>query len=96
MALAVGVGSVQLLLAGSHSLKDKRRVVRSIVARLRRRFNVSVAEIGELDNWQAAMLCVTTVSNDAGCAQAVISKAVEWLSEERLDVEIGDISIQVW
>ena len=56
MATVLGVGHVTLHIHESHSLKDKRRVVRSLIERARSRFNASVAEVGELDNWQAAVV----------------------------------------
>ena len=96
VATSVAVGSVRLLIPSSRSLKDKRQVVRSATARMRQRFNVSVAEVGDLDNWQAATIGIAAISNDASYAQGAVTKAVEWLGEERLDVEIADVSVEVW
>ena len=49
----VGVCRIDLELPGSRSLKDKRRAVRSIVDRVRSRFNVAIAEVDRNDSWQA-------------------------------------------
>jgi len=94
--MVIGVCTIELLIFGADSLKDKRRVVRSAVERMRRKFNVSVAEVDSLDAWNVAKLGVVCVSNDAGHAHAVLSRAVDWLSRERLDAEIGDVSIRIW
>ena len=54
----------ELRLEHSHSLKDKRQVVKSLKDRLRARFNVAVAEIGEQEMWQRAIVAAVTVSGD--------------------------------
>ena len=48
----------------SHSLKEKRHVVKSLKDRLRAQFNVSVAEIDGLDSWQNSVVAAVTVSSD--------------------------------
>ena len=70
---------VRLHLPGSASLKAKRGVLKSLLARLRREFNVSAAETGLHDVWQSAEIALVTVSPDAGYAE----KAAEWRA--RLD-----------
>lgn len=92
----VGVCRLQLRIPLSQSLKDKRQVVRSVTARLRQRFNVAVAEVDDLDNRQVATIGIVSVSNDAAYVHGLLSKAVEWLEEERLDAEITGVSIEVW
>ncbi len=94
--MIVGVCTIELIIPDSFSLKDKRQVVRSAVARMRRKFNVSAAEVGDLDSWNRAILGVVCVSNEAGYAQGLLNKAVDWLSEERLDAEIGDVTMEIW
>ncbi len=55
---------ISLQIPNAHSLKDKRRQIKSLKDRLSSRFNASVAEIGELDKWQQAMIAVCMISND--------------------------------
>ena len=93
--MVVGVATVRLFIPNSHSLKDKRQVVRSVVARMRQRFNVAVAEVADLDNWQAATLGIVSVSSDAAYVQGLLNKSVDWLSDERLDAEISEVSIEL-
>lgn len=72
----VGVLTLEIRVEHSHSLKEKRHVVKSVKDRLRERFNVSVAEIDHLDSWQASVIAAVTVSNDRVHAEQVL-QAVE-------------------
>jgi uncharacterized protein len=72
----IGVLTLEIHVEESHSLKEKRHVVKSLKDRLRDRFNVSVAEIDHLDSWQASVVAVVTVSNDRIRAEQVL-QAVE-------------------
>jgi uncharacterized protein YlxP (DUF503 family) len=72
---AIGVLTLELWVEFSHSLKDKRQVVRSLKDRLREKFNVSVAEIDGLDSWQNSVIAVVTVANDRTYAEQVLQAA---------------------
>src|SRR3954452_15298172 len=69
---SIGVLTLELRIDDSHSLKDKRQVVRSLKERLRHKFNVSVAEIDYQDLWQRAMIAAVTVSPDQKFAESVL------------------------
>lgn len=71
-----GVLTLEIHVEYSHSLKEKRHIVKSVKDRLRERFNVSVAEIDHLDSWQASVIAAVTVSNDRVHAEQVL-QAVE-------------------
>jgi hypothetical protein len=71
---AVGVLTFELRLEHSHSLKDKRQVVKSLKDRLRSRFNVAVAEIGEQEMWQRAVVAAVTVSGDQKAAEETLQR----------------------
>ncbi len=62
--MVVGVGFVDLLIPESRSLKEKRKVVRSVVDRLRARFNAAVAEVGDQELWGRARIGFSVVAND--------------------------------
>jgi hypothetical protein len=68
----VGVLTLEMRLANSHSLKEKRHVVQGLKERLRHKFNVAVAEIDYQDLWQRALLAAVTVSSDHGVAAQVL------------------------
>jgi uncharacterized protein len=55
--------TLELRIEGAHSLKDKRRVLRSVKDRLRNSFNISIAEIEVTDLWQRATLGVVSISH---------------------------------
>ena len=69
---AIGVLTLDIHVEHSHSLKEKRHVVKSLKDRLRERFNVAVAEIDHLDSWQSSVLAAVTVSNDRVHAEQVL------------------------
>jgi uncharacterized protein YlxP (DUF503 family) len=69
---SIGVLTLELRLDGSHSLKDKRHVVKGLKDRLRHKFNVAVAEIGYQDLWQRGLVSAVTVSADHAHAETVL------------------------
>lgn len=71
--MIVGTLKLRLYLRDCHSLKDKRRVLRSLKDTLHNKFNVAAAETGELDVWQTAELGVAAVGNEGQHVQSVIS-----------------------
>jgi uncharacterized protein YlxP (DUF503 family) len=77
--MAVAVVRLRLSLPGAHSLKDKRRIVKSLKERLRQRFNVSVAEMDYHDVWQSACLGVSTISPDGAFAEATADKVAHFV-----------------
>lgn len=93
--MSIGVCRVKLRLPENHSLKGKRQVLKSLVAKLHNRFNVSAAEVGDHDSWQIASLGVTCVSNDERHADEVLASVIAFIRHERLDAEILDVSTEV-
>ncbi len=73
---AIGVLTFELRLDESHSLKEKRHVVKGLKDRLRHKFNVSVAEIDYQDLWQRGLIAAVTVSSDRGFAE-ILLRSVE-------------------
>jgi len=77
--MIVGSLRVRLLVRDSHSLKDKRQVVRSIKDRLRNAFNVSVAEVDEEDHRQVIVLGLAMVSNEVKHVKTAFEQIVSAL-----------------
>ncbi|MCP3985409.1 MAG: DUF503 domain-containing protein [bacterium] len=75
----VGAARVELHVHGSQSLKQKRGVVKSILQRVRNRFNVSVAEVGGQDTWQIAVIGLATAANEGQIARQRLEKAVDFI-----------------
>ena len=74
--MIVGLCTVELFIPDGHSLKDKRRVLQSLKTRVRDKFNVSVAEVGEQDLWQKAILGLACVANESAHVNQVLDQAV--------------------
>lgn len=64
--MIVGVMRIQLHLHGIGSLKEKRSIVKSVIGRLKSRFNISIAEVDHQDNKSSAVIAMTIVSNETG------------------------------
>jgi len=74
--MVVGVLRLSLLIRGARSLKEKRYALRRIIDRVRARYNVSIAEVGDNDIWQRALVGVTAVANDRSFVNEVLDKVV--------------------
>lgn len=79
----------ELFIRDAESLKDKRRVVRSLKDKLHHDHLVSIAEVGELDDPRHAQLALALVSNEVAYAGSVLDRIVEKLRELR-DAELGE------
>jgi uncharacterized protein YlxP (DUF503 family) len=92
--MIIGSLRLRLLLREARTLKDKRQVVSSIKDRLRQRFNVSVAEVEELDNRQLAVLGVAMVGNEMRHVRGTLEQIVEALRRHPV-AELLDHAIDV-
>jgi uncharacterized protein YlxP (DUF503 family) len=81
----VGVCRMTLQLPENQSLKGKRRVIGSLCSRVHRKFNVSIAEVGDNDSWQTATLGVALAANDGRHAGEMLSKVVSFVEDSRDD-----------
>jgi uncharacterized protein YlxP (DUF503 family) len=86
--MSVALATLLLRLPENSSLKGKRQVLKSIQQRLHNRFNVSVAEMDHNDAWQLSGIAICAVANTAAHASEVVSKAIAYIEELRLDIEI--------
>lgn len=90
---AIGVLTLEIVLQNSHSLKDKRHVVKSLKDRLRGKFNVAVAEIDCQDLWQRAVVAAVTVSSDRVYAERVL-QSVEDEAAALLGAELTGATVE--
>ncbi|HDN78911.1 MAG: DUF503 domain-containing protein [Chloroflexi bacterium] len=93
--MVIGTCTLELLLPGNGSLKDKRRVVKSITQRVQNNFNVSIAEIGAQDLWQRTVLGIACISNNAEAAHRLLTNVVEWVTGHYPQVEMLDYEIEI-
>ncbi len=92
--MIVGIGWFDLHIRGVRSLKEKRRVVKSIKEHIRSNYNVSVAEVGSLDKWQRAEIGVAHVGNDRRRIDSILSKIAERILNTP-DVGVIDYHIDI-
>ena len=86
--MLVGVCKVTLRLPENGSLKGKRRAISSLCSRVRSRFNVAIAEVGDQEAWQVATLGITCVSNSARLVNETLSQVVSFIEGGREEVEL--------
>jgi uncharacterized protein YlxP (DUF503 family) len=91
----VGVCKISLRLAENLSLKGKRQVLKSIISRVRNKFNVSVAEVDDNDVWQLATIGICYVSNDGRHTNQVLSQVVNFVTNSRIEAEMLDYEIEI-
>ena len=77
--MVVGTLRIEFRIQDNHSLKGKRKVVRSMVDRLKHRFNASVAEVGSNDNWQKIELGLCAVGNDRRHIESTLGNIVSFV-----------------
>ena len=90
-----GICRIKLHLPGSQSLKDKRGVIKSIISRLRSKFNVSVAEVDDQELWQLATLGIACVSNHTQHVDEVLSKVVNFVKQNYPQLEIVEHETEI-
>ncbi len=92
--MVIGVLQFELVVPGSRSLKDKRRVVKSLKDRLHREHMVSIAEIEALDHHRLAVLGLSVVSNSVAYAGSVLDRVVEKLRLAH-DARLGEVRREI-
>lgn len=85
---------VELLIRDAAGLKDKRRVVRRALDRVRAKFNAAAAEVGDLGDASRASLAFAVLSNSEAHAHQQAQRIADFLEALPLDAEIGDISTE--
>ncbi len=91
----VGICKLTLRLPEVSNLKEKRQIARSLGDRIRKRFNMAVAEVDDTDLRQRLTLGVCCVSNDRAHADAMLSNLINFIEETRSDTELVDIQTEI-
>jgi hypothetical protein len=91
----IGVLKISFRIAGNSSLKDKRQVVKSILAQAKNRFNISAAEVEDNDKWQLATIGICCVSNDKKRTNDILSRAESFISSGRFDIEVIEAQAEI-
>lgn len=93
--MILGVSQITLHLPDSHSLKDKRQIIKSIMARVRNQFAVAIAEVEEQDIWQVAVLGICCVSNSSQHADEILGHVQRYIEETRPDILITNVETEI-
>lgn len=91
----VGLCTLELEIAESLSLKDKRSIVKSLLARLRHEHHMAAAEIDLLDNPQAAVIAFVNVANSSRHLDTTLSEALRWIERTWPQVEIISQQVEI-
>ncbi|MFN8522507.1 MAG: DUF503 domain-containing protein [Chloroflexota bacterium] len=95
MPVWTAVCRVSLRIASARSLKDKRQVARSLVDRIRRRFNASVAEVEDQEVWSSLVLGIAAVSGSGQHASRQIEAVLEFIEVSHPEVEIMERHVEL-
>ena len=93
--MVVGTLKIELRLYDNRSLKGKRKIVRSMVDKVRHKFNVAVAEVGSNDKWQKIELGISAVGNDRRHINASLNNILAFLDSLYL-AEIVDTKEEIF
>jgi uncharacterized protein YlxP (DUF503 family) len=91
----IGVAKISLRIPENMGLKGKRQVLKSIIGRVRGRFDVAVAEVDDNDAWQLSTIGICCISNDKRHSNEVLSNVVHFVENGSFDAEILDYSIEI-
>jgi uncharacterized protein YlxP (DUF503 family) len=89
----VSYGQIKFFLHGNRSLKGKRKVVKSMRDRVKNKFNVSISEIGDQDEWQSLQIGIAAVSSDSQYLDGLMTQVVEFIDNMHL-AEMIDCNIE--
>lgn len=78
--LLIGTLSLRLVMRGAFSLKDKRRIIKSLKERIRQKYNVSIAEVASQDKWQEAVIGIACVGNDGHFISSILVQIRNFIS----------------
>lgn len=92
--MQVGISKVKFLINDSFSLKDKRQINQGLISKIKRKFNVSVAEIDYQDSYKQSLIAIVTVNTDKNHLFATLSNVVKFMGKEpRIVIEDYDVEV---
>jgi uncharacterized protein YlxP (DUF503 family) len=94
--MAVAVLTIHLQLPDCASLKDKRSRIKPIMNRLRKEFNISIAEIDLQDRWRETVLACASIGNDRIFLNNSLQKVLEFINRTWPDLPVMAEHIEIW
>ena len=93
--LSMGLLTLKLEIPGCASLKEKRGRLKPLITRLHREFDVSAAEVGEMDAWQSSIVACGMVSNDPDHTSRSLQKVAPWIENYWPDVTVIEEKLEL-
>ncbi len=90
----IGTLTITLYLHATESLKDKRQIIKSLIETTRQKFNVSIAEVDDLDKWRKATIGIACIANDKRYLNQVLDKVLDTI-ENNPSVEVGETKMEL-
>jgi uncharacterized protein YlxP (DUF503 family) len=92
--MIIGACTLKLMIYESNSLKEKRQIIKSLIGRLKSRYNISIAEIDLNDSWQTSIIGFACVTNHNKHADEMISKVMKFIDgDNRVEILAYNIEI---
>lgn len=92
----IGTCKLKIHIPGSQSLKDKRSILKSLIARLQKQFNISIAEIDDHDLWRIATIGIACVSNHTYRVDEVLEAVIGVIDRDYPNVEIIEKEMELY
>ena len=93
--MSIGILTLQIQLPGCKSLKEKRSRLKPLIARLHREFNISVAELAQLDKWNESTIGCALISNENQYSQSSLQTIIHWVNSNWPDIILVDDHIEI-
>lgn len=92
--MIVGIIELELYIYEVYSLKEKRSIIKSLVDKLKNKYNISIAEVGDNDTWNKALIGICLVGNTSNYVNKVISRVIGFIDREtRVEIIYENIEI---
>lgn len=92
--MVVGIMKIRLYTSEPRSLKDKRHIIKSLLDRLKNKFNIAAAETGLMDSWNNSEIGVVCVSNESSHADGMMASVINFIECNGF-VEITDYTTEL-
>ncbi|GFP77488.1 MULTISPECIES: DUF503 domain-containing protein [Clostridium] len=92
--MIIGTAEVTIRIPWAKSLKEKRMVAKSLIQRVKNKFNVSISEVEHQDNHKLLVLGIATVSNSSSHANNSLNEVVDFIYDNT-EAEVEDINIEI-
>ncbi len=95
MAIVVGSTVLELRLPETTSLKDKRRIITSVIERVKRHHNVAIADVGARDDLRTALLAVSSIGTGEARCRRTLDTVADLIYTSRPDAELMPHSVEI-